>query len=388
MTVVAAYTYDGYLYLFGDLLLSDEREDKSSIELPASGIHPDLKPDNSRISELRQKIVVITPYCALGFAGDFENARKLFESLRSKARAPARLTYCEVVAEINAASVSATKEGYGIAIVGWYRHADGTCDSLHTNATYHKNPSGGDMLVAGTGSDLFLQAFSWVIDQTARYTTQCLTFDRRAHWLFLQAFLVGNEGFLRRHSPALSRLFGGGYELICLREEGFYKTDDVTVVLWEAFCSLTGRPKYAHSPFLAYKMSYVRDALVIRVCSNAGKEVNGMQFPARNTSYVALPPYIDPLQPFPDEIELVQLDSQAVCHMVFVYLEDQFLGFFMDIDLGTQRGSCETVAFTRPGAKGNKSLGCEISENRKQAFREEILNTVTEQSEKEKPSPA
>lgn len=386
MTVVAAYTYDGYLYLFGDLLLSDTREGKSSIELPASGIHPDLRPGNSRISELRQKIVVITPYCALGFAGDFDNAQKLFESLRSKARARARLTYREVVAEINAASIAATKENHEIAIVGWYRHTDGTCDSLHTNATYHKHSSGGDMLVAGTGTDLFLKAFNWVIDQTARYTAQCLTFDPRAHWLFLQAFLVGNEGFLRRNSPALSRLFGGGYELICLREEGFYKTDDVTVVLWEAFCSLTGRPKYAHSPFLAYKMSYVRDALVIRVCSNAGKEVNGIHFPARSTPYVALPPYGDPQQPFPDETELVQLDSQAVCHVVFVNLEDQFLGFFMDIDLGTQRGFCEAVAFKCPGAKGNKSLGCEISEIRNQAFREEILNMLDERPKK--PSPA
>lgn len=379
MTVVAAYTHGEHIYLFGDLLLSDKRADKSSIELPASGRNPDLRPDGSRMSELRQKIVVIAPYCALGFAGDFQNAQKLLQILKSKAMTSVRLSYAEVLAEIKIASFAATDERYEIAVVGWYRNVDGTCQSLSASATHHKHARGGDILVAGTGSDLFLDAFDWTIRESEAFTSPLPRFDPKIHWLFLQAALIGNEEFLRQEAGTLARLVGGGYELIALKEDGFYKVDDLTVVLWEAFCSFKGRPKYRYHAFLAYKMTYVRDALVLRVCSVGGKEWDDCDFPARNVSYVALPPYYDPPQPFPDEVESVQLDSQAVCHVVFVTLEDQWQGFFMDVDFGSEKGHCKDVLFTYPGFEGRKSFRCEISENRKQAFEKGILSLVVDQ---------
>lgn len=110
MTVVAAYTHDGYIYLFGDLLLSDTRDDRGSIELPASGSNPNLKPHCGRMSELRQKIVVIAPYCAIGFAGDVENAQKLFQTLKLKADASVRLSCAEILESSEEKICSGTRD--------------------------------------------------------------------------------------------------------------------------------------------------------------------------------------------------------------------------------------------------------------------------------------
>ena len=228
--------------------------------------------------------------------------------------------------------------------------------------------------MAGTGSAVFLDAFDWTVRHSISNTSLLPGLDPKIHWLVLQASLVGNEGFLRDEAGTLAQLIGGGYELVAQSAKGFYKVDDVTVVLWDALCSFEGRPKYRYAPFLAYKMSYKGDALVVRVRSLGGKSYGGVDFPARDAPFFALPPYSDSPDPLPDEIKSVQLESQAVCHMVFVSRDDAFLGFFLNIDFGSGRGHCEDVVFSYTKQGERISFGCEISENRKQAFRDGILD--------------
>ena len=65
-----------------------------------------------------------------------------------------------------------------------------------------------------------------------------------------------------------------------------------------------------------------------------------------------------------------------VCHVVFVNLENKLLSFFLEVDFGSQRGTCKNVEFTDSGANGRKSFDCLISHVRKLAFKEGILDMV------------
>ncbi|PKO26992.1 MAG: hypothetical protein CVU32_03100 [Betaproteobacteria bacterium HGW-Betaproteobacteria-5] len=256
MTLIAAFSTQNCPVLFGDLLLTGEatQNNKRNIAVPALGNVGDFFGNSDwAITGLAQKVVLISPSCAIAWAGSWIGAKSLIFDLREMSQrealtAGAILSYLEQNTDL---------QQYPVSVVGWVLEGRENFKQFWYEAEYtFTGDKLGLVAVAGTGRSAMKQFVETIGSMPPIATTGTVGPAQLAIGTssFLNSALIRTELHGGNSTPTLLSMFGGGYEAAIYTDGAFRKIGDITYVLWEA-CVIKGKVIFS-SPQLILKQQY------------------------------------------------------------------------------------------------------------------------------------
>lgn len=200
-----------------------------------------------------------------------------------------------------------------MSIIGWVRD-DAGFKGFGFNSITTKTERFGEMFVAGTGTDAF-------IELTEVMPSQIPIADREIHALdkavvaSLMSIGLMLQSELRTQSTLLN-YFGGGYEIASFVRGSFSKIDDITFVCWEA--EVRGDSVRLGLPTLALKQDYADDILLIRSIRIQWSQCSPEPLALEQSFHAISPVYRDAKQEELEKILPPEMNSRFTCHCIMV----------------------------------------------------------------------
>lgn len=238
--------------LIGDLLISDfTNGDAQRVALPTIGKIADVAPEwgSHPISGMRQKLTIISPYLAIGWSGSLIHARLLISDLiqETKTRSFTHRTLGEYFQSYKHADLSEIQltgfiiENGEVGYIGWNCHQ--LRDVLEEpvlicgSATHDKEVEG---IISRIKS-----SFPTSHQLNAGISDSALGICVAGQ--FMMNDMLGGK--------SLSTFFyGGGYEIITVSQNGFYKLDKIGYMYWD--CLIEGEAEFKIWPIKLLSLSY------------------------------------------------------------------------------------------------------------------------------------
>lgn len=153
MTIVAALSIQQVPMVIGDLLISGPEASGRTVVVPIAGEVTNVFPTGSgwSITGLRQKVNIIAPNCALGWAGSQLAASQIVKELIAMA-ASTPLTTRRIADYFS--TLDPAIDALGVSIVGWVADAAAHYRFWHNADNFEAEPIG-DISVAGSGAEQF-----------------------------------------------------------------------------------------------------------------------------------------------------------------------------------------------------------------------------------------
>ena len=306
MTLIAAFISDGIPVLLGDLVISGPERTGAKTALPMVGELTNVFPVGSgwSITEMRQKVAVLSDDLVLGWAGSVVAARTLIEELRGRLKAgQISLDSLNIFLKKEAFEITGS---YNASLVGFLREGDHIIPFGH-NALKFNTPNFGEVITQGSGAASFekaLRAFPDSLDIRRG--------DPNAVARAIGKSLILTGTFLQMESATYENLlsfYGGGYEMACFSGGRFSKIEEITYLFWYAEL-LNEQPqvKLFVPPYRLMKLSYKGDTLIIRT-------ITGEPNPKPRVSNINPPPTGEPKTAV--EIPLSITDSTYVVSPIY-----------------------------------------------------------------------
>jgi hypothetical protein len=224
MTAIGSISINDTRVLVGDLALSNDPKYYSSIRrIPTRKNHSNIYPPDSPIIvlELMQKIFLINENIAIAWCGDVYLARKVIEKLNTefKDRNFNCKDYNNIVKKLKKES-DLSKLGLIVhyLVEGKLNIESRGCVSVPNSI--HNYPD----LFSGSGGESLKK-----INNTLKSNN---INDSNAYLSSLFIQIMGADIYAPQLT--LGRLFGGGFEAVIKKEEGFVKYGDISFLIWEA----------------------------------------------------------------------------------------------------------------------------------------------------------
>ena len=149
MTIIAAFSLDGFPVLFGDLLITGEiKANEKIFAVPAVGEVQNYFGDSGwAIIGLRQKVTIIASNCVVAWAGSFLGARIAISALKSLSK-KSQLT-CEIILHYLRTEQELLQ--HPASFIGFV-FEDGGIRQFQYQADQFESASLGSVCLCGTGS--------------------------------------------------------------------------------------------------------------------------------------------------------------------------------------------------------------------------------------------
>ena len=315
MTAILGISYDGCPVLMGDLLLSTPAsEAKLDAYVPTVGRVGKLGVEayGRSISGMTQKICVLGPNLAVACAGNGFAAAAVMKELRQRSKRKTlsrqeveKFFSCELNAFLGGLALE-------VSFIGVHMCGD---QFFHfgVNSEKFSLPFYGLVRIAGTGTDDIRRHLLAQSCPNLSTSYSALSTSAVAATLMLSGNLLQHEMSHAKILDAyasLHQFYGGGYELVTIRENGLAKIDDLMFLMWSA--SVTGGEVLIQAPHCVFKYSYVDDLLIIRTLRY---DYSGPSAVVQSDEYTVVPPlYRDPTEEEVRSMLPPPLDSQIFCH--------------------------------------------------------------------------
>jgi hypothetical protein len=259
VTLIVGFAHANVPILVGDLVVSSDEIAGHVAHLPTTGkIHGVFPPGSEyTIVSLRQKIAIVSPNCAIGFAGPMLMASHVVKELR-KIGQQRPLQPDDIPAVVNEARREMKVEP--VSLVGWL-HLGSSVDGIQAGAKVLETERFGRVIAAGTGVD---QLEDWLKPGSRGPTMENLCGDAIQDAVSRALSLIGV--FLQaevRTAETLLNYFGGGFEICWFNGSRFLKVGDITFALWEVFETGDGL-HFMPGPTCVLKQDYDDDLLLIQ----------------------------------------------------------------------------------------------------------------------------
>jgi hypothetical protein len=340
MTAIAAYSVDSCPVVFGDLLISGPADRPNDVATPAGGDVTNFFGESGwGIRGLVQKVVIISPDCALAWSGSYVAARVAIKELRdisaqeqlSAARVNSFLAFHPDLIQHNA------------SFVGWVREADGNFRQCWHQANYVCDTSlYGTMSIAGSGTDAIKELVDLSqqgerketgnVNPAARAIASSLSFAS----MLLNAELQGGD-----IAPTLLNMFGGGYEVAAFFNGRFQKIPENTLLVWEARKTSSGM--LLSLPRLIVKQYYHQDILAMKSAQLFSSD-SGVATIKEEQLHLIGPPDRKASKEHLSICQAIPLDSRLRCHCFCVFDEDNKVEMiYTRIQLETSESNTVTI---------------------------------------------
>lgn len=283
MTAILGFVRDGMPILIGDILLSSPIEyAPSTINLPTVGNLNNFEPDNKlqRISDFRQKIIVLAPNLAFAWAGQLDVAQAMLREIGARhALKPFNRHTIFPFIEFHWPVICRQSP---LSLIGYLVDDEGVRSesvySFSVGKTINKVQSSthGEIRLAGTGG--------WDLLGHLRHEHSFPPAPDRSSPQFktiAMAITLISESIKHElhHMDSLRLQYGGGYEVMGHWDNSFQKLPELTQVMWYTDYR-DGRILLDHIYFIV-KHQYIDNNLVIRsLCfdeSNSGVPLRSWQ---------------------------------------------------------------------------------------------------------------
>ena len=323
MTLVAAYGIEHFAILFGDLLCTGTQSKgrTGAIHIPTQGDVTDFFGESDwGIIGLRQKVNIVSPNCALAWAGEWLGARMAIGGLRRIAST--EQIGCRTLIEYIDGSTD--PEIQRATLVGFI-FEDGVIHRVNINAKERDYKHLGSVVYDGS-SDTILDE----LDQYLGHEFESLHNEAVppganaiAKTCMLGGFLLYSEFSSGHRAGTLLTAFGGGYEMVYFSDGEFRKLPEITFIFREAH--ILNKVTTVSDPLLVLKQKYNKDHLFIR--SVQFEHRNGTEVHTKRDESFTVRPMFD-VEDTPDLSERISLQSKNHCHLVSVIRDGSPAGVF------------------------------------------------------------
>lgn len=308
MTFVATFAVHDVPAVIGDILISGPERREGVTTLPVIGPATRVFPKGSgwSIVDLRQKVTIVAPHCAIGWAGSRVAASVVIKDL-IELGSRGELVYETIESYLLSLPDDISK--HNLSIVGWVRNGSGL-HRFYYGAESLTAPWLGRIHAAGTGTAVLCQGAAGLSVQHLPIGKATNALEQvMATWLSIVGMMLQAELHTQEN---LLHYYGGGYEIAALTNHGFRKLGNATFVLWLVDASAE---EMHFTPKAVIKQTYDRDILLIRSVRlfEPDKKVEFENF---EESLLAVPPAHRSV--YPSELEniaLPPLDSTWSCHV-------------------------------------------------------------------------
>jgi hypothetical protein len=262
MTLVATIDFQGAPVLFGDILLSRPREEKSkSVDIPTSRNVDSPKMD-SIISGLTRKIVNVSDRFALGWSGRMIDARTVVQDLMDRGYT----SYYDVSKFLNDINYLDASDLYLTGII--VEPVSAETVQIATFGWDAKNGFGGGLIgpksfgtiyAGGSGYHDLLNAIESMKDLQIGGQARSNHQVSSMMVLNLMGLLIGDQ---IRFGRGVDLFYGGGFELASYQGDRLTNLDNITYVYFAVTREPGSNYKLAFGPIL--KFHYQGDVLLIR----------------------------------------------------------------------------------------------------------------------------
>jgi len=224
MTAIASISIENHRILVGDLALSNDPKYYSSIRrIPTRQNHSNIYPPDSPIIilDLMQKTFSINKDIVLAWCGEVYEARKVVERLKYEFEDNLfnRDEYRNIIKELEG-DVDFKSIGYLIHFMDGDQLGIIGKNCLSVDNEFVDIPN----YFCGSGEDELSRVNELAMQQGIK--------EPNAYISALFCHIIGAD--LYTPSVTLEKLFGGGFEAVVRKEEGFVKYDGMTIFVWEA----------------------------------------------------------------------------------------------------------------------------------------------------------
>lgn len=260
MTVIAAFAVDGVPLVFSDLLLTGPQLGPAPAKaVPAIRNVEDVFGDSGwNVSGLRQKITLISPNCAIAWAGSYAAARMALGELRRMASGR-KLSHLDILDYL---SREPDLKRHPVSFVGFMVESD-LIHQFHFGAHELDSPTLGKVYIGGSGAKAIhdfselLRTMTWKQTGSKHPAMSAVSRALTLGGLLLQLEFRGGSS-----AETILNMFGGGYEIAVFADGRFRKVDSVTYAFWEA--QATDSDVLLSPPQLIVKQRYLHEHLLIR----------------------------------------------------------------------------------------------------------------------------
>lgn len=269
MTLITSFRVGDFSFILGDLLLSAPGQGNPSLHLPSIGDVNQVLPLFSSNADYRpvmlSRKVAQFSNVAIAWAGEYDRAKailaRLFEETQNSG--PMTLEMFDNVLHTLSPNIQAGLSQGHVALLGYLIDPrDGKRFGFGANYSDLSSVLLDDVRIAGSGSKVFREYFDHrtqsglnLVIGTGEKTLEAAVNTALALTGMLLQLEIGTY-------KNLLDLFGGGYELIALKDGQFIPCDDLMYAFWFARVDHKGTTL---SPILRFfKQCYYQDVLIIR----------------------------------------------------------------------------------------------------------------------------
>lgn len=264
MTLIARVELDHINAYLGDLLLSKDGDASTPVDIPAADNINALLPEHCTraISGLHQKISLLSDRLTVAWAGSYIQARAMMRDLL-QLEAEGKLGLDQIQNHILSVPESERNDLSLLVSVCTPDKSGGSgvyVENIEYNAI-HLRREGERHVVAGSGSDAFLNLLPQITDQLEKFPAESddAFIQIEAASLAMAAEFIGHEMLIGTN---LLDWWGGGFEVAVLRDQKFTKLGNILHTFWrveksEERCSLWLKPTFI-------KYDYFNEALIIQ----------------------------------------------------------------------------------------------------------------------------
>jgi len=272
MTLVANFNVKNWPVLVGDIMISVPAHGRKTkpFNIPThANVNARLPPASKYIvSELVQKVNILSPRLALAWAGTAFRASSVFRNVLERNQAP---TFHDVESVLDERR---DKSKYYLYVTGiCLEEAQGeprqiirfAWDSdIGWEVQKHVFPKYGDCYAGGTGAEAFLSMLGNSVSRLSAQTSAL----QEAICLSL-GYLGKLAGDQMRKGAGVDEFYGGAFEIATLLADQLQKIGDVTYHFWEARSAPNAQVTIKVHASL--RIAYFEDYLVIRKLKFAGE---------------------------------------------------------------------------------------------------------------------
>ena len=292
MTLIATLKMEGYIGLIGDLLISNNDIDPHKIKIhldtpTIQNINSVLK--NGEISALAQKLALINNRIAIGWAGNFKDARSVIKNIYD-AEMSSKLSYSDLMGILKSYGKGQDRfyligiitkfidgEIINVNYFGWDSH----------KGLIHPKEEGKFLKTLyrfGSGSEDLIDMVDRAIGAKKGESTSI-----GSGFILGTVGLMGNLiGEQLRHHSGVDLLYGGGYEGIVFRNTEMKKIDKILFVNLE-IKKISNKFEISFFPFI--KVLYQNDVLKIVRYEIQNSSTNGGEFEGETKFFYMEPIY-------------------------------------------------------------------------------------------------
>jgi hypothetical protein len=260
MTLVAAFSPFGCPLMLGDLLITGHPHVRTTVMLPTIGhchLVDDSVVDLSRVAWLASKVCIINDSLAVGWAGNYESARRIISAMRAF---PWRsdITLQEIQ---QCLATTDYDDQSAVSLVGLFVHGE-SIGEFGLNAEKFDLLLFSRSRVIGSGSTFFLQAAQDMVglNQYQRNMSDRPWAEALGIALMTCGGFIGDE---IANLGGLDKGYGGLFEIAYLHERRFTKLDDILYCFWRV--DEYSKNYISFSPLATFiKLQYHKDILIIR----------------------------------------------------------------------------------------------------------------------------